>query len=206
MMQDLVPISLAFVPRHVLLFSGHMVDAPGRAHPRFPARKVAEAARRIRAELATAGVGAGDAALCQAAAGGDQLFAEACLDRGVHVQLLLPFDEAEFVERSILPSKDGPAWRDRYLALRSRLPAPPLIMSRELGPLPEGTDPFERCNLWLLQSALALADRPPQLVCLWDGGGGDGPGGTAHMIAEVKAHHGKVAWIDTRTLEDSPGA
>jgi hypothetical protein len=37
-------------------------------------------------------------------------------------------------------------------------------------------------------------------VCLWDGGGGDGPGGTAHMYHEVKRRTGRVDWIDTRSL------
>jgi hypothetical protein len=41
---------------------------------------------------------------------------------------------------------------------------------------------------------------PTFLVCLWNGGGGDGPGGTAHMYNEVKRRTGRVTWLDTRTL------
>ena len=37
-------------------------------------------------------------------------------------------------------------------------------------------------------------------VCLWNGGGGDGPGGTAHMYQEVAKRTGQVHWIDTREL------
>jgi hypothetical protein len=73
-------------------------------------------------------------------------------------------------------------------------------MPDELGPCPEGVDPFERCNLWLLFTALAFGLDKVRFVCLWNGGGGDGPGGTAHMYKEVKARTGRVEWIDTRTL------
>ena len=34
----------------------------------------------------------------------DLLFLEACQQRGVRCQILLPFPEPEFIERSILPS------------------------------------------------------------------------------------------------------
>ena len=73
-------------------------------------------------------------------------------------------------------------------------------MPDELGPLPKNVDPFERCNLWLLYSALACGIDKVRFVALWNGGGGDGPGGTAHMYNEVKSRTGRVTWLDTRTL------
>lgn len=186
-------------PRQVLLFSGHMMDAPGRATPRFPAEKEAAAARAIEQALEGMDAGPEDIALAQAAAGGDLLFLEGCLRRGVRCTVLLPFPEDEFIERSILPSTHGPAWRDRYLALRDRLDAV-RIMPDELGPLPEGADPYERANLWLLQSAMACGPDKVRFLCLWNGSGGDGPGGTAHLYAEVERRHGRVNWIDVRKL------
>ena len=66
-------------PRQTILFTGHMVDAPGRATPRFPATRIDAAARRIAAALDDIGAGPEDLALTQGAAGGDLLFAEACL-------------------------------------------------------------------------------------------------------------------------------
>jgi hypothetical protein len=71
-------------------------------------------------------------------------------------------------------------------------------MPIELGPLPRGVEPFERCNLWLLYTALAGGVDKVRFVCLWDGGGGDGPGGTANMYHEVLERTGRVQWIDTR--------
>ena len=76
----------------------------------------------------------------------------------------------------------------------------PLVVPDELGPLPEGANAFERCNLWLLDTAQAYGAERLRFICLWDGGGGDGPGGTAHMVDEVRRHSGQVIWIDTRTL------
>lgn len=187
-----------FEPRQVLLFSGHMVDAPDRATPRFPTAMVPAAMAKIEAALAALGAGPGDLALTQGAAGGDLLFAEACVRRGMQLELLLPLPEPEFIEASILPSADGAAWRERWFAL------PPQTVKRvmpdELGPLPPGANAFERCNLWLLHTALALGPEKVRFVCLWNGSGGDGPGGTRHMHDEVKRRTGRVTWIDTRQL------
>jgi hypothetical protein len=76
----------------------------------------------------------------------------------------------------------------------------PLVMPDELGPLPEGANAFERCNLWLLHTALAHGPHKVHFICLWEGSGGDGPGGTVHMVNEVRRLAGSVTWIDTRTL------
>jgi tetratricopeptide (TPR) repeat protein len=186
-------------PRQVLLFSGHMVDAPNRPTPRFPADKEVIAAQKIAEALDQLGAGPDDLALCQAAAGGDLLFLEACQQRGVRCHILLPLPEPEFIERSILPSTGGDKWRQRFFRIKDQLKDPMRIMPVELGPLPRGVDPFERCNLWLLYTALAWGLKKVRFVCLWNGGGGDGPGGTEHMYNEVKQRTGRVMWIDTRT-------
>jgi tetratricopeptide (TPR) repeat protein len=187
-------------PRQVLLFSGHMIDAPDRKEPRFPADREPVAAQKLGAALDQLGANAEDLAFCQAAAGGDLLFLEACQQRGVRCQVLLPFSEPEFIERSVLPSKGGDVWRDRFYAMKDKLRDPIRIMPDALGTLPKGVDPYERCNLWLLYSALSCGIDKVRFVALWNGGGGDGPGGTAHMYNEVKRRTGRVTWIDARTL------
>src|ERR1700733_2746673 len=88
-------------PHQVFLFSGHMIDAPGRKEPRFPADKEGVAKAAIEATLTEAGGGAGDLAICGGACGGDLLFAEACLDRGMRLELYIPFDEATFLKESV---------------------------------------------------------------------------------------------------------
>jgi tetratricopeptide (TPR) repeat protein len=195
-------------PEQVILFSGHMVDAPDRPEPRFPAGKVAAAKRRIGEALDALNAGPNDLALCQAAAGGDLLFLEACLARQVRCQVLLPFPEPQFIQRSVLPSTDGDGWRTSFFdvktALQKQTPiqglSPFRIMPDELGSLPAGVDPFERCNLWLLYTTLAWGIDRARFVCLWNGAGSDGPGGTEHMYKEVGQRTGRVTHINTRDL------
>jgi hypothetical protein len=185
-------------PRRVLLFSGHMVDAPGRARPRFPAAQVAVAEGAISGVLDATAAGPADLALTQGAAGSDLLFAEDCLERGVRVRLMLPLAEPEFIAQSILPVQDGEAWLARWNALRRRV-APPLVRPPE-APAAPPANVFERCNLWMLDAALAHGAHKLDFICLWDGGGGDGPGGTAHMVQAARERGARVHWIDTRRL------
>lgn len=185
-------------PRRVFLFSGHMIDAPTRPTPRFPAAKEAAAARKIAEALEQLGAGPEDLALTQGACGGDLLFTEACQQRGVTVQWLQPFEEPEFIQKSVVCH--GETWHIRYLAVKAKLTTEIRSAPRELGLLPTGSDPYERCNIWLFETALSYGIHRLQFICLWDGGGGDGKGGTAHMYQEVNRRTGQVTWIDTRTL------
>ncbi len=187
-------------PRQVLLFSGHMIDAPDRPTKRFPAEKETVAAKKIAEALDQLGAGPEDLAFAQGASGGDLLFLEACRQRNVRLQLLLPLPEPEFIQRSILPSAEGDLWRERFYRLKAGLTDAPRIMPDELGPLPKDVNPFERCNRWLLYTALSYGINKVRLICLWDGGGGDGPGGTAHMYEEVKRRTGEVRWLDIRSI------
>lgn len=190
-------------PRQVFLFSGHRIDAPERAEPRFPANKEAIAAEKIAQVLERLDAGPEDLAFCQAAAGGDLLFVEACQRRGVRCQILLPFDVADFIKESVLPSHDGEQWCERFYAVDAKLKkdqTPMRIMPEELGPLPKDDNAFERCNLWLLYSALACGIDKARFIALWDGGGGDGPGGTRHLYNEVQRRTGRVTWLKTREL------
>lgn len=188
-------------PRRVLLFSGHMVDAPDRATPRFPEHLVERAAQRIADLLRDLEVGPDDLALTQGACGGDLLFSEACLTLGARLSWLQPFAEPDFIRASVVNCDEQ--WRPRYLAARAQLTGPILAAPQELGEPPRGAGdsyPYARCNLWLLNTALAWGVERVHFVCLWNGAGGDGSGGTAHMYHEVAKRTGQVHWIDTRQL------
>jgi len=186
-------------PRQILLFSGHMVDAPCRATPRFPLDKVPMAEAAIANALDQLGAGPEDLAFTQGASGGDLIFAEACQARGVKLQLLQPFPEPDFIERSVAPAVGD--WRSRYYGVKAKLvlERPPRCMTKEVGE--SERDPYERCNLWLLNTALSYGPENVRFICLWNGGDGDGPGGTRHMVEEVKKRTGQVVWLDTRKLE-----
>jgi len=200
-------------PKRVFLFSGHMVDAPDRAEPRFPESMVPAAKERIMATLRDVDAGPEDLALTQGACGGDLLFSEVCQARGVRLFWLQPFHEPEFLQRSVL--RCGEEWRQRYLDVRAvinetrndtgsrRFRQPVMGAPQELGDPPPYVDesyPYERCNRWLLYTALAWGVEKVHFICLWNGVGGDGPGGTAHMYQEVAKRTGQVHWIDTRKL------
>lgn len=188
------------VPRQSIMFAGHLVDAPERTPPRFPERMTGAAAQRIAQELEALQADGSDLGLTQGAAGGDILFAECALARGMPLQLLQPFDEPRFLRESVACRGDD--WVRRYHGIRAQLdPARPVLAPpRVLGPLRGGEDPYERCNRWLSDTALAQGPARMTLIVLWDGSGGDGPGGTAHMVGHVRQQGGRVVWIDTRTL------
>lgn len=187
-----------FAPRQVLLFSGHMIDAPDRAYPRFPAHKEPAAAAAIADTLIGLKAGPGDLGLCGGACGGDLLFAEACLRMGVHLLVLIPFDEPTFLVNSVTFAGDD--WRERYQAVKANRLTTLLIMTEEFGLTPEDADAYERNNLWLLHTALSMGTEKVCFICLWDGKGGDGPGGTKHMHDEVLKRSGKVSVIDIMNL------
>lgn len=190
-------------PRQVFLFSGHRIDAPRRTQPRFPADKETIAAGKIAETLDQFGAGPEDLAFSQAAAGGDLLFVAACQQRGVRCHILLPFSQADFIRESIVTSQGGDRWRERFFRVEARQieeKLPMRIMPDELGPLPKGANAFERCNLWLLYSALSCGLDKVRFIALWDGEAGDAPGGTEHLYNEVQRRTGRVTWLNTRDL------
>jgi hypothetical protein len=185
-------------PRKAVLFSGHMIDAPGREKPRFPPDKEPIAARAIASALADLDVGPGDLSICGGACGGDLLFAEAALARGARLELYIPFEEPTFLEKSV--DFAGGDWRARFFAAKAR--GVLHVAPRELGPPQEGEDPYERNNRWMMDAALRFGADKVDFVCLWNGEGGDGPGGTKHMMEEVRGKGGRTTWLDTTKLWD----
>ncbi len=189
-------------PRQVFLFSGHMIDAPGRKEPRFPADKENVAKAAIEATLTEAGGEAGDLAICGGACGGDLLFAEACGARGMKLELYIAFDETTFLKDSVdfadSDPRDPGSWHQRYEAVKSS--ATLHIMPDELGPLADGQNPYERNNLRMLDAAARFGPEKIVFMCLWNGQGGDGPGGTRHFMEEAGRKTEKIYWLDTRKL------
>lgn len=185
-----------------LLFSGHMIDKADRAAPRFPADKEPLAKAAIEQALDAAQAGPSDLAICGGACGGDILFAEACLARGLSLQLLLAFEVETFLSKSVAFA--GAQWVTRFHQIASDAHTTLRIMPRELGPSPAAVNVFERCNRW--QLATAVATGRLHLIALWDGQGGDGAGGTAHMIESAKAFGGDTSILATTKLWPSPAS
>ena len=187
-----------WAPRQVFLFSGHMIDAPDRKDPRFPADKEPIAAKAIADKLDALGAGPEDLALCGGACGGDLLFAEACLARGLKLELRIPFDEPTFIRKSVAFAPGN--WTDRFYQVKGNPNTRLLVMPDELGPAAKEANPYARDNLWQLYAALSWGPDKVRFVCLWNRKGGDGPGGTEHMYETVQKYSGRVYVLDTNLL------
>jgi len=96
------------VPR-IVVFTGHMIDAPGRASPRLPAGAEDALATRIAERLQALQAGFG---YCSAACGADLLFIEAMLARGAEVHITLPFAREDFIATSVAFA--GEHWVRRF--------------------------------------------------------------------------------------------
>lgn len=183
----------------VILGSGHRIDAPGRKEPRFPPEKETAVRDAMARQLDEWEVGAGDLAICGGANGADILLAEICRDRGARILLLLSFPVERFIQESVeLP---GSTWTERFRALVRDPRCEVRIQEECLGPLPEGQDPFERTNEWLLQTGLDEA-KPgkPSVLLVWNRQPVEGAGGTGHFHDEAARLGLPVAVIDPTTL------
>jgi len=187
----------------LLLFTGHMVDAPGRAKPRFPAGKEAVAREAIRGaierELGRPGGVAGG--IAGGASGGDILFHELCADLGIPTQLFLALPEGPFIEESVNPA--GGNWRERFDSLVEKLPARVLAETKELPSWLVGKPEYsiwQRNNVWMLHNALAQAGESVSLIALWNLETGDGPGGTGDLVERARQRHAEINLLDTKVL------
>ncbi len=106
-----------FAPPEVVAFAGHMIDAPTRATPRFPAVTEQKVKDAIKGAIRTLHASIG---YCSLACGADILFAEAMAEEGCEVVVLIPFDKTDFVNTSIRFAGEG--WIRRYEELINKFP------------------------------------------------------------------------------------
>ena len=55
-------------------------------------------------------------------------------------------------------------------------------MPEELGEAPKGVSVHDRCNRWIVYSALSQGLAKTAFVALWNGEPGDGPGGVTSLF------------------------
>ncbi len=190
------------LPR-VLLFTGHRIDAPDRAVPRFPAsmETAARAAieRVVRAEMALAG-DRDMVAIAGAARGGDIHFHEVCAELGIPARVYLAIPPADYQVRSVQDA--GPVWVERFRSLCARVP-PRVLQDTDAMPdwlQRQDYGIWQRSNLWMLHTALALGGGANvTLIALWDGvSTGDGPGGTSDMVRRAEARGAKMVRVELK--------
>ncbi len=180
---------------HTILFTGHMIDAADREKPRFPAEKETAARQKIKdilvkkKEQATSPL----QGIAGAACGGDILFHEACMELDIPSIIYLALPPAEFKKNSV--SFAGKNWDDRFDALVQKLPTHILSEADKAD-----KNIWEAANDEMLQEALKNGGTQMTLMALWNGEGGDGPGGTQHLVQVVRENGGEVVIIDTNQL------
>ena len=186
---DWLVAALAAPP--ILVYTGHMIDAPGRRTPRFPAELEPQIRDEIRARLAGLRP---MAAYGSAACGADILFLEAATELGAETHIVLPFPPEEFRQTSVDVNPDGD-WGDRFQrALEAARSVTVASDHRATGS--EST--YEYANLILTgMGALRAEVLGTDVVgfALWDGQPGDGGGGTAAAVNLWEARDFRVERI-----------
>jgi len=180
---------------HTLLFTGHRIDDPERASPRFPADRAEEARREIGAVIdevqrqhggAVAGIGG-------AASGGDILFHEECRARGIPTTIYLALPPKQYAEKSV--DSAGADWKQRFERLVREGPVRVLPDAKQ-----DDATVWERSNRRMLDDALANGAEQLTLIALWDGAAGDGKGGTSDMVRQVTRRGGEVRRVGRGTI------
>ena len=169
----------------VVLFSGHMVDAPGRGQSRFPPDRVPDVRDDI-AEAIRLIVDPEAWAVSGLACGGDLLFADEWLKTGRRLQGHLPRHEAEFLDESVRFA--GDEWVRLY---RSVTDDPLVALVGPDADMLESDDPHS-LNMQRMLSAAGEDATEIHGLFLWDGQGGDGPGGTNDVIAALLEAGGSI--------------
>lgn len=212
--------TLAPERQRVLVFAGHMIDAPDRKNSRFPADKEQLAREKIN-EAVVKEMNNGAGVLCGyagAASGGDILFQEVCAELSIPTRLYLAIPPEKYLNSSV--SKAGPGWVDRFWSIYNKHKnANQLRVLSEVDDAKSDEDYlpvwlrskdnysiWQRNNLWMLFNAVAEAcdekTGAPNLtlIALWDGAGGDGPGGTGDLVEKVRNLGARDAIINTKEL------
>lgn len=189
--------------RHYLLFTGHMIDKKDRATPRFPESIEDKVRVAIKEAVQTQKDKYGDRlkAIAGGACGGDILFHEVCAELNVEAELYLVLPREQFIVESV--EFAGNKWVDRFDELFQKLPKRILSTTKELPKWLQSKSDYniwERNNLWMLNSALVCGGINMSMIALWDGEGGDGAGGTQHMVQATKARGAKTIVLDINSM------
>ena len=170
-------VARCFRSPRVAIFTGHLLDRPGRESPRFPA-SIEDAVRlAILGRLERSGAMIGFAS---AACGSDILFLECLLELGGEAHVILPYGRASFLVDSVEVGA-GEGWGERFARVLERSE----VVTASPHRLEVGGVSFEFANTMAQGLATLRAEQlDGELVpiAVWDGGPGGGPGGTASVV------------------------
>ena len=187
------------LPR-VVLFSGHMIDRPDRAQPRFPSRLEPAVHDAIRDWLRRNN---GLIGFSSAACGADLLFLEAIHELGGETHIVLPYHQDEFIVDSVEIPGAG-HWRERF---EQQLAVSRVVYASSSRPLHGGVA-YDYANqlihgLGLVRARELEADM--LALAVWDGEPGDGLGGTASAVAQWQRHDVPAHRVRVEALTRVPG-
>ena len=116
-----------------------------------------------------------------AAAGGDLLFAETCIELNLPIRVFLPLPKEQFRE-----DFDEPAWARAECVFEKALSVEVTGAGEKL------TERYYECGIETVQQSQLL-------IALWDGEPSQGLGGTADMVHFAKEQGRPVIWIHSAT-------
>lgn len=196
-------------PRRTVLFTGHMIDEPGRNPPRFP-NSITDKARDVIKNRLQQEQGRTDGAIVAVASGangGDLLLHDVCEELGIEHRLYLPLLPDRFRNESVSPA--GREWEDRFDKLLKQCKTPNCMAASPDLPVwlsaKKGYTSWQRANLWLVHEALALGADNFTLLALWDGVKTAGLGGTSHTRTVAQQYGAALVTIYTNELLNAAG-
>lgn len=180
MREDPAQLDATFVMPRVVIFSGHRLDSPDRAQPRFPESSLPQVTKEISKTLAR---WSPLIACCSAASGGDLIFCEQVLASGNQLRIVLPFDLKTF--RGYILENSDQHWLDRFDQVISQAISVVTASHDDHRELLQGPAIYDFVNRIILGSALFESQSlevPLQTIALWDGLPSPAVGGTADCI------------------------
>ena len=182
------------------LFTGYMVDHPGKEKKTFPTNKENEIRQEILNKLESFRLGPDDRAFVGGlSAGSEILFAEICAEKGIKVKAFLPLPESAYIRNFVSPA--GDAWVNRFYKIRNHPLVEEFYQIENVGLPRKGDDPYERNNRWALYSSLGRGIDKVHLIALWNPHG-DKPKDldarlVYHMIELMRDTGGSIEQIST---------
>jgi tetratricopeptide (TPR) repeat protein len=155
----------------VFLFSGYLLNGHTDGG-KFPANLEEEIRLEIGHALDKYNANSNDLAITAGmAAGGDLVFIEICVERGIPVGTHMPVPEAAYVRDYVSPAGDD--WVERFYRMRNHPLVDEYYQTELVGNPREGDDAFERNNRWALYSAMMRGVDNLRLLALFDDKRGD---------------------------------
>ncbi len=188
---------------NVLFFIGPMIDTPGSTKPRFPPNMEGAAREAIRSALVQQLERRGEISLGVAGGspGSDIIFHEVCAELNIPTQLYVPLTRGHYIQ--LVVRQKGVEWVERFNRLSHNSQARALTESAELPSWLHGKPDYnlwQRSNLWMFHNAVAVGGENTTVIALWDGQGGDGPGGINHILQKARAWGMEAIVIDTKEV------